>query len=106
MSGEIFEANNALCNDSAINILKETDLNSLVFFVAFMQYKTLYNASIALDCSPALVSLMLKKFKLYFDVPLFTREGRQLTPTDFAIALEIEISHLLNEFISMTNRKI
>lgn len=91
MTYPIFESKINIDDDTVVKTLKEIDLNSLVFFIGFMQYKTLYNTSLALDCSPALVSLMLKKFKNYFDVPLFSREGRQLTPTDFAIHLENEI---------------
>lgn len=72
---------------SYIEHLRKIDLNSALYFVAFMHYRTIFNTSIVMKCSTATVSIMLKRFCSYFPVPLFEREGRNLTPTKFAVEL-------------------
>ncbi|WP_366036100.1 LysR family transcriptional regulator [uncultured Enterobacter sp.] len=72
---------------SYIGLLRKVDLNSVVYFVAVMNYRTVFNASLVLNCSSSTVSIMLKRFCSYFPVPLFEREGRNLTPTKYAYEL-------------------
>lgn len=78
--------------------LRNIDLNSAVFFSAVMNYKTIFNASVVLNCSSPTVSVMLKRFCSYFPVPLFEREGRCLTPTKFAIELDKYIGEIFLNF--------
>lgn len=70
-------------NSKYIENLKRVDLNSALYFLSVVNYRTVFNASLVLNCSPPTVSVMLKRFCSYFPVPLFEREGRTLTPTRF-----------------------
>ncbi|KJX14668.1 hypothetical protein SG64_22710 [Enterobacter hormaechei subsp. xiangfangensis] len=80
-----------MLDKSCIDHLKQIDLNSVLYFVAVMNYRTVFNASIVLDCSSPTVSMMLKRFCSYFPVPLFEREGRCLVPTRYARELYVKI---------------
>lgn len=73
--------------------LQKIDLNSVLYFSAVMNYKTIFNASVVMNCSAPTVSIMLKRFCSYFPVPLFEREGRCLIPTKYAI----ELNRLIEE---------
>ncbi|MRS14465.1 LysR family transcriptional regulator [Enterobacteriaceae bacterium RIT691] len=73
--------------------LQKIDLNSVLYFSAVMSYKTIFNASVVMNCSAPTVSIMLKRFCSYFPVPLFEREGRCLIPTKYAI----ELNRLIEE---------
>lgn len=71
--------------------LRKIDLNSVIYFITVINYRTVYNASVALQCSPPTVSVMLKRFCSYFPVPLFEREGRNLVPTRYGRELHRKI---------------
>ncbi|SCC69750.1 LysR family transcriptional regulator [Kosakonia oryziphila] len=82
------------CTKQNFSHLKKIDLNSALYFVSVMNYKTVFNASIVLHCSPPTVSVMLSRFCSYFPVPLFEREGRTLNPTRFAMVLHKKIESI------------
>lgn len=84
-----------------LDFLRRVDLNSILYFVSVMKYKTVFNASIVLNCSPPTVSVMLKRFCSYFPVPLFEREGRNLIPTRYAIDLFKKAEKFLIEIESI-----
>lgn len=71
--------------------IRKIDLNSAIYFIAVINYKTVFNASVALGCSSPTVSVMLKRFCSYFPVPLFEREGRNLVPTRYGRELHRKI---------------
>ncbi|MGB7800960.1 LysR family transcriptional regulator [Buttiauxella sp.] len=81
------------------------DLNSVLYFSAVMNYKTIFNASVVMKCSPPTVSIMLKRFCSYFPVPLFEREGRCLKPTKYAIELHKMLSELFSKFSCAVSAK-
>lgn len=78
--------------------MKNIDFNSALYFSAVMSYKTIFNASVVLNCSAPTVSIMLKRFCSYFPVPLFEREGRCLIPTKYAIELDRLIGDTFLQF--------
>lgn len=78
--------------------LKEIDFNSALYFSAFMSYRTIYATSVVLNCSPATVSIMIKRFCSYFTEPLLERKGRILKPTRYALELDKIISQMLAGF--------
>lgn len=82
------------CTMQQLSYLKKVDFNSALYFVSVMNYKTVFNASIALHCSPPTVSVMLSRFCSYFPVPLFEREGRVLIPTKYAKELQKKIERI------------
>lgn len=82
-------------NEENLKALRNIDFNSSIYFIAVMNYKTIFNASVVLNCSAATVSLMLKRFCSYFPVPLFEREGRVLVPTRYAIALHRKLEAII-----------
>lgn len=93
-----------MLDKSHINYLQRIDLNSVLYFIAVMNYRTVFNASIVLNCSSPTVSLMLKRFCSYFPVPLFEREGRCLVPTRYAKELYdkieetfLNLNYVINE---------
>ncbi|MBW4241040.1 hypothetical protein JRY02_20730 [Enterobacter roggenkampii] len=86
-------------NTFLINNLKDMDLNSATFFIGCMECKTLYNSSIAMNCSPVFVMLNDKKFRMYFFKTLFICEGRKLITTDFFITLDKELNMLFSKNI-------
>lgn len=90
-----------MVNINNLQLLRKTDLNSIIFFLVVMQHKTIFNASIALNCSAPTVSLMLKRFCSYFPVPLFEREGRCLLPTRHAIELNKKLTEIFKELESI-----
>ncbi|XTD39025.1 LysR family transcriptional regulator [Citrobacter murliniae] len=84
--------------------IKNIDLNSALYFSAVMSYKTIFNASVVLNCSAPTVSIMLKRFCSYFPVPLFEREGRCLSPTKYAVELDKMIGETFLKFsVAMSN---
>lgn len=86
-----------LTDKNQLSFLKRVDLNTVLYFVSVMKYKTVFNASIVLNCSPPTVSVMLKRFCSYFPVPLFEREGRNLMPTRYASELYKKAETMLSE---------
>ncbi|HEP1896470.1 TPA: LysR family transcriptional regulator [Kluyvera cryocrescens] len=80
-----------------LECIKRVDLNTVLYFVTVMNYKTIFNASIVMNCSPPTVSIMLKRFCSYFPVPLFEKEGRNLIPTRYAHELYKKIEVMLRE---------
>lgn len=89
--------NEYMTRENQLDFLRRVDLNSILYFVSVMKYKTVFNASIVLNCSPPTVSVMLKRFCSYFPVPLFEREGRNLIPTRYAIDLYRKAETFLTE---------
>ncbi|MDN8601655.1 LysR family transcriptional regulator [Citrobacter enshiensis] len=83
--------------------LKNIDFNSALYFSAVMSYKTIFNASVVLNCSAPTVSIMLKRFCSYFPVPLFEREGRCLRPTKYAVELDKMIGDTFLKFALAVN---
>ncbi|NDO81828.1 hypothetical protein CJP72_13960 [Citrobacter sp. NCU1] len=83
--------------------LKNIDFNSALYFSAVMSYKTIFNASVVLNCSAPTVSIMLKRFCSYFPVPLFEREGRCLRPTKYAVELDKMIGETFLKFALAVN---
>lgn len=75
---------------SNFNKLKQIDLNSIIFFVAYMKYRKISIVSAVLKCSNSTVSIMLHRFCLNFDDAVFERRSRNLTPTPFAFDLLIK----------------
>lgn len=86
-----------LTEKNQLDFLRRVDLNTVLYFVSVMKYKTVFNASLVLHCSPPTVSVMLKRFCSYFPVPLFEREGRNLMPTRYAIELYRKAEAMLSE---------
>ncbi len=90
--------NNNMLEKHDYECIKNIDFNSALYFSAVMNYKTIFNASVVLNCSAPTVSIMLKRFCSYFPVPLFEREGRCLSPTKYAIELDKMIGETFLKF--------
>lgn len=75
--------------DSSLSFdkLHSIDLNSILFFLAYMRCRKVSSAGAALNCSSATVSIMLNRFCDYFGEPIFERKTRTLTPTALAFEL-------------------
>lgn len=90
------QINIGICMEqNRIQEISKLDLNTMVYFVAVMNYRTVMNASNVMNCSSPTVSVMLKRFCSYFPVPLFEREGRTLSPTRYAYELHKRIEKAL-----------
>lgn len=95
--------NNDMLEKHDFEYLKNIDFNSALYFSAVMSYKTIFNASVVLNCSAPTVSIMLKRFCSYFPVPLFEREGRCLRPTKYAVELDKMIGETFLKFALAVN---
>lgn len=82
----------------SFDFLKKIDFNSAVYFSAFMRCRTIYTTSVVMNCSPATVSIMIKRFCSYFSEPLLEMKGRALTPTIYAIELDGIIMEVISSF--------
>jgi DNA-binding transcriptional LysR family regulator len=87
------------------DFLKKIDFNSALYFSAFMGCRTIYTTSVVMNCSPATVSIMIKRFCSYFSEPLLERKGRVLTPTTYAIELNKIIMEMISNFHFNINYK-
>lgn len=76
----------------------DIDFKSILSFIAFVDAGGLYGASLVMGCSPSSVSLHLKKIRCYFRTPLFTREGRNLIPTAYAIGVSEKFKEWFSAF--------
>lgn len=94
-----------MIEEKCIEHLKRVDLNSVVFFIAIMNYRTVYNTGLVMNCSSPTVSIMLKRFCSYFPVPLFEREGRCLIPTKHAIDIYRKIEGACIDLDTMFTRE-
>ena len=58
--------------DSSLSFdkLHSIDLNSILFFIAYMRYRKVSSAGAVLNCSAATVSIMLNRFCDYFGEPI------------------------------------
>lgn len=79
------------------------DFKSLLAFIAVIETGNLYSASLLLGCSQPAISIYLKRVRMYFDEPLFTREGRSLDPTEYARELSEKLKACFNTFDHATN---
>lgn len=79
-----------------MNIAK-LDLNLLVVFDALMQERNVTRAAYRLFLSQPAVSHALKRLRHAFDDPLFVRNGRDMTPTPRAQALDPVVRPLLDQ---------
>ncbi|MGX5024857.1 helix-turn-helix domain-containing protein [Enterobacter sp. UPMP2060] len=88
----------------AMYAMKYVNLNCIIYFVAMMDYKTIYSTSRALNCSTATVSLMLKRFCSYFSEPLFVREGGHLEPTSYAFTIYFQLDSFIKNISSLMSK--
>ncbi|EPR9734724.1 LysR family transcriptional regulator [Enterobacter bugandensis] len=81
------------------------DFKSLLAFIAVIETGNLYSASLLLGCSQPAISIYLKRVRQYFDKPLFTREGRSLDPTEYALELSKQLKDCFITFDVATNNQ-
>lgn len=82
---------------SDINRLVKIDLNSMLYFVAYMRCGKLSIISAKFSCSQATASIMLRRFCLNFEREVFARKTRTLTPTVFAYELYTRCEIIMRE---------
>ncbi len=82
--------------ENFFSVLMNAELKSLLVFVAVVDTGNLFCASHVLGCSQPAVSIHLKRVRSLFAKPLFTREGRNLLPTPYAIKLSNELKGHFN----------
>lgn len=71
------------------------DLNLLVVFSVIAEERSLSRAAARLFVSQSAVSHALKRLRAEFGDPLFVRESKGVTPTDFALALAPKVRRQL-----------
>ncbi|WP_296250830.1 LysR family transcriptional regulator [uncultured Enterobacter sp.] len=67
--------------------LYRIDLKPMLVFISVVETGNLYAAAHQVGCSGSFACVLLKQFRAAYKAPLFTREGRELSPTSEAIAL-------------------
>lgn len=81
-----------------ISKLMAMDIKSILAFITVVESGNLYCASVYLGCSQPAISIYLKRVKSYFPERLFSREGRNLVPTEYALTLSKELKKSLTVF--------
>lgn len=79
------------------------DLKSILIFVSVVETKNLYAAAQDVGCSGSFASILLKKIRTTSSISLFTREGRELRPTQEAIEVACELKRCLLEIDRLNN---
>lgn len=82
---------------SRLGIIKQIDLNAMLFFVVYMRVRKMSSVAKVLNCSNATVSIMLRRFSEDFSEELFERKTRSLTPTRFACDLCIHCERIMRD---------
>ena len=85
------------CNEH-FHLLMTMDFRAILAFITVVESGNLYCASIQLGCSQPAVSIYLNRVRGYFPKPLFSREGRNLVPTDYAVILSSKLKESLGDF--------
>lgn len=87
-----------LANHLKYSQLLNIDFKAILVFIAFVESGDLYSTSLIVGCSPSSVSLQLKRVRCYFHKPLFTREGRNLNPTEYAVTVSNKLKDCFISF--------
>ncbi|MFT2798838.1 LysR family transcriptional regulator [Serratia sp. JSRIV004] len=80
---------------SVMSTLTQINLKAIIVFVFVVETKSLLGASLVLGYSLPNISIHLKHLRDVIKTPLFTREGRCLLPTEYAIVLCEKFKHCL-----------
>lgn len=75
---------------SVLAQLRKINLNDVIFFVTYMRFRKIKIVSATLNCTESTASIVLSRFCSYFSEDVFTREFRALTPTAFALRLQVQ----------------
>jgi DNA-binding transcriptional LysR family regulator len=71
--------------------LIQKDIKGLIALVCVVEAGNVYGAAIMMGCSQPAVSVYLKQVQKLFNDRLFTRHGRSLIPTEYAMRLVKEL---------------
>lgn len=82
---------------SKLEIVKNYNLNAMLYFVAYMRYRKMNIVAETFNCSNATVSMMIRRFSDDFSEALFERRTRTLTPTRFAFEILSKCERIMNE---------
>ena len=82
-------------SDISINKLRRLDVSALLVFVALMQHRKATTVADAFGVTQSSVSHTLRRLREVFDDPLFLRRPHGLEPTAVAVALQPQVSAVL-----------
>lgn len=80
-----------LLNRASHYELLQKDIKPLIALVSVVETGNVYGAAVLMGCSQPAVSVYLKQVQKLFNDRLFTRNGRSLIPTEYALKLVKEL---------------